>query len=158
MFGGKLRQEHQELQARLAQTDQEIAALRNNLSRLESERNEVRAELEGIHPGAVGGAVDGKSFSGAGCPYQTCRRSFGITRGKRIIIDDHLVGLRVTFPRDKHVRTRVLEHGDEIGQDERGRDQILHGEEEPRSLPFPAIDLVVVVPAVTVPETDVPVE
>ena len=49
MFGGKLRQEHQGLQARLAQTDQEIAALRNNLSRLESERNEVRAELEGIH-------------------------------------------------------------------------------------------------------------
>lgn len=51
MFGGKLRQEHQELQARLAQTDREIAALRSDLSRLENERDDVRAELAGVHAG-----------------------------------------------------------------------------------------------------------
>ncbi|MDD5384868.1 MAG: methyl-accepting chemotaxis protein [Gallionella sp.] len=49
MFCGKLRQEHQALQARLAQADREIAALRSDLSRLESERDMVRAELEGVH-------------------------------------------------------------------------------------------------------------
>ncbi len=48
MFCGKLRREYQELQARLAQTDREIAALRGDLSRLEGEREAVRAELEGV--------------------------------------------------------------------------------------------------------------
>ncbi|TAN84370.1 MAG: chemotaxis protein, partial [Gallionella sp.] len=48
MFSGKLRQEHQALQTRLTQTDQEIAALRNSLSMLESERDAVRAELERV--------------------------------------------------------------------------------------------------------------
>ena len=47
MFCGKLRREHQALQARLTQTDQEIAALRGNLAALEQERNAVRAELAG---------------------------------------------------------------------------------------------------------------
>jgi uncharacterized protein YukE len=51
MFGGKSRQENQVLQARLSQTDQEIAALRSDLARLESERDAVRAELEGVHAG-----------------------------------------------------------------------------------------------------------
>jgi uncharacterized protein YukE len=48
MFCGKLRQEHRELQARLTRTDREIAALRGDLSRLEGERDAVRAELEGV--------------------------------------------------------------------------------------------------------------
>ncbi len=47
MFGGKLREENQALQARLAQVDREIAALRDDLSRLEGERDAVRAELDG---------------------------------------------------------------------------------------------------------------
>ena len=47
MFCGKLRHEHHVLQARLAQTDQEIAALRANLAALERERDAVRAELDG---------------------------------------------------------------------------------------------------------------
>ncbi len=45
MFSGKLRLQHQTLQARMTQADQEVAALRNELSRLESERDAVRAEL-----------------------------------------------------------------------------------------------------------------
>ena len=51
MFGGKLRQENLALQDRLTQTDREIAALRSDLSRLEGERDAVRAELEGIQTG-----------------------------------------------------------------------------------------------------------
>ncbi|OGS98591.1 MAG: chemotaxis protein [Gallionellales bacterium RIFCSPLOWO2_12_FULL_59_22] len=47
MFGGKSRQENQALQARLAQADQEVVALRGDLSRLEGERDALRAELEG---------------------------------------------------------------------------------------------------------------
>ncbi|HEU0283455.1 MAG TPA: chemotaxis protein, partial [Gallionella sp.] len=33
----------------MIQTDREIAALRSDLSRLEGERDAVRAELEGVH-------------------------------------------------------------------------------------------------------------
>jgi hypothetical protein len=51
MFGGKLRQENFALQDRLTQTEREIAALRGDLSRLESERDTVRAELEGVQTG-----------------------------------------------------------------------------------------------------------
>ena len=49
MFSGKLRQEHQTLQIRMSQAGQEVAALRNELSRMESERDTVRAELEAVH-------------------------------------------------------------------------------------------------------------
>lgn len=49
MFCGRLRQEHQALQARLAKTDHEIAALRSDLVRLENERDAVVAELEEAH-------------------------------------------------------------------------------------------------------------
>ncbi|HUW26409.1 MAG TPA: methyl-accepting chemotaxis protein [Gallionella sp.] len=48
MFGGKLKGKNLALQARLAQTDREIAVLHSDLSRLEGERNAVRAELDGI--------------------------------------------------------------------------------------------------------------
>ncbi|MDP4027617.1 MAG: methyl-accepting chemotaxis protein [Gallionella sp.] len=51
MFGGKLRQENIALQDRLTQTEREISALRGDLSRLESERDTVRAELEGVQTG-----------------------------------------------------------------------------------------------------------
>ena len=48
MFGGKARQENQVLQTRLVQTERDIAALRNDLSRLEGEREQLRAELAGV--------------------------------------------------------------------------------------------------------------
>jgi len=46
MFCGKLRREHHSAQARLIQTEQEIAALRGELAALERERDAVRAELD----------------------------------------------------------------------------------------------------------------
>ena len=49
MFSGKLRQQHQTLQTRMTNVDLEVAALRNELSRMESERDAVRAELEVAH-------------------------------------------------------------------------------------------------------------
>lgn len=48
MFCGKMKREYQALQNKLAQTDQEIAALRGSLSALESERDAMRAELEEV--------------------------------------------------------------------------------------------------------------
>jgi len=51
MFGGKLRQENQALQARLAQASQEIALLRNDLSRLEIERDAAHTALNEMQAG-----------------------------------------------------------------------------------------------------------
>ncbi len=49
MFCGKLKQSNQALQARLTENEQGIAVLRAELSRLESERNAMQAELVSAH-------------------------------------------------------------------------------------------------------------
>src|SRR5512135_434746 len=45
MFCGKLRQDNQALQTRLAETERDIAALRGELAKLEGERDALRAEV-----------------------------------------------------------------------------------------------------------------
>ncbi|MBI5007614.1 MAG: CZB domain-containing protein [Nitrosomonadales bacterium] len=47
MFCGKLKQDHQSLQRKLAETEQEIDRTREGLARLEAERDGLRAELSG---------------------------------------------------------------------------------------------------------------
>ncbi len=75
MFGGKLRQEHQALQARLAHADQEIAALRGDLSRLEGEREAMRAELEGIRAEQQGAANLHDNMQGFGDSFSALQQS-----------------------------------------------------------------------------------
>jgi uncharacterized protein YukE len=75
MFCGKLRQEHRELQARLAQADQEIAALRGDLSRLEGEREAVRAELEGVLAEQQGAAKLHDNMQGFGDSFAELQKS-----------------------------------------------------------------------------------
>ncbi len=52
-----------------------------------------------------------------------------------IIINDHGPGLQVAFPWYKSIRSGIFQHGQQIGQYKRGRQQIFHHTEKPCPLP-----------------------
>ena len=67
-----------------------------------------------------------------------------------VVVDDDFPALDVPFARGHHAGARVLQHGDEEGEDVTLGVHVLHGAESGGALPFPALRLGFIVAAVVI--------
>ena len=88
-----------------------------------------------VEPAAVAGEFDvGRSFVHA-----------------RIVVGDRLLGLHVAFARQQHVGTRPFEHRHQVRQHVTLRVEVFTGLPQPRTLPAPAVLLLIEIAAVALP-------
>ena len=73
-----------------------------------------------------------------------------------VVVYDDFPFLRVAFARGEYVGSRIFQHRDEVGEDERLRELVFGGTEQAGTLPAPFVLAVDVVPSVTLPQGDVP--
>ena len=73
----------------------------------------------------------------------------------RIVVADHLIGLRVPFAWGDDHGARVLQHGNQEREHKALSEKVFHGPVGGRPLPFPAVCLGLPVAAVALPKGDV---
>ena len=102
-------------------------------------------EIGGLRVGEarVGGVVPDAGFEVAGARF--------------IVVHDHFVHVPVAFPGQQHVGAGVLEHRHEERNDVALGVEVFHRLEDAGALPFPAGERLLIVPAVALPQGDVPV-
>ena len=77
-----------------------------------------------------------------------------LTRGS-LSIHDHLRGLRVSLTGEKHLRTGILQHRHQEGNDVTMGIKILHGAKHTRPLPLPTFSLLGIIQAMARPHRNV---
>ena len=115
--------------------------------------------LKGIFKVFVDVALVGESLSLAVAPLMV-GIAFSVERlpiQTTVIVHNHFVGLRVAFAGQQYVGTCILEHGHEKGQDITLCVEVFYRLEDACALPFPAVELGLIIEAVALPHGDVPV-
>ena len=65
--------------------------------------------------------------------------------------------LPITFSWGKHIGTRILQHGNEVGVDDGLRKQVFARSEEGRTLPFPFVFRNIIIDPMTGPYREMPI-